>query len=599
MKKISTTYLLLSLLSILSVQAQDDKKLVKVIKLDARVNSDYEELAPTISGDGRTLFFVRGNHPSNFGSKQDIWMSKKINDSTWTEAKKLPWPINNYSHNVVCGTNHDGTVIYLSNIYDPKDSKIKDHLQGDKITMYPGISMSIFSAEKGWSYPREIKIEGFEKDKRANKAVRKNSHFFFHWVDASQEQLLISKHSTRDGARANEEDIFLYKREIRAEDTLYVYDQDLGDKINTENYETAPFLSADKKILYFTRRSRVINQDGKEIVDASIYYATRNNINEWANWSEPKLLYEGFNEAPGSAPGGLNSSYFDAYFTLHDTVRITKQRVIEEFDYGFFVSARPDKDNPEIKRFADIYQIILDAKYRLIIRTFGVDSYDEDTTELPAQVTLKGRTFSQDSEDDSLSTRNYDLQNNQIGAFTVYVNKPGYKGDTLNFEIGKEDYLTEKDVYLERAYTTRRETISGVLFAYAKNDLEISEVRKLERLITYLKANPDMEVSLGGYTDFIGTYASNVLLSQRRVNQVKTFLMNSGIGEERIHVRFYSEDKPLADDLNNTRSNEARRRSRRVVIEELNEKMNPEEVEKYKNYQNDDIAVQYIQKVGG
>ena len=54
--------------------------------LGSAVNSEFSELNPVISPDGRTLYFGRKNHPANrYGVKgsetisgsQDIWFSEK------------------------------------------------------------------------------------------------------------------------------------------------------------------------------------------------------------------------------------------------------------------------------------------------------------------------------------------------------------------------------------------------------------------------------------------------------------------------------------------------------------------------------------------
>ena len=65
--------------------------------LGKTVNSEYSEINPVISVDGKTLYFSRANHPGNtlgrFNS-QDVWFSTLNEDGTWTEAQRLPKEIN-------------------------------------------------------------------------------------------------------------------------------------------------------------------------------------------------------------------------------------------------------------------------------------------------------------------------------------------------------------------------------------------------------------------------------------------------------------------------------------------------------------------------
>src|SRR5688572_27179382 len=47
--------------------------------LDKNVNSEYDELHPVLSPDGKTLYFSRKNHPGNVGGtkdEEDIWYSE-------------------------------------------------------------------------------------------------------------------------------------------------------------------------------------------------------------------------------------------------------------------------------------------------------------------------------------------------------------------------------------------------------------------------------------------------------------------------------------------------------------------------------------------
>ncbi|HPI70676.1 MAG TPA: hypothetical protein PLF99_05075, partial [Tenuifilaceae bacterium] len=65
--------------------------------LGKAINSEYSEINPVISRDGKTLFFNRVNHPENHlgaDNTQDIWYSKLQDDGTWSEAVRLPNTVN-------------------------------------------------------------------------------------------------------------------------------------------------------------------------------------------------------------------------------------------------------------------------------------------------------------------------------------------------------------------------------------------------------------------------------------------------------------------------------------------------------------------------
>ncbi|HXR81008.1 MAG TPA: hypothetical protein VN763_08825, partial [Saprospiraceae bacterium] len=60
--------------------------------LDNNVNSEYKELNPLLSPDGKTLYFSRQNHPQNIGGlkdKEDIWYSQLDSAGRWQLAQNL------------------------------------------------------------------------------------------------------------------------------------------------------------------------------------------------------------------------------------------------------------------------------------------------------------------------------------------------------------------------------------------------------------------------------------------------------------------------------------------------------------------------------
>ncbi|MEM0933684.1 MAG: OmpA family protein, partial [Bacteroidota bacterium] len=65
-----------------------------------------------------------------------------------------------------------------------------------------------------------------------------------------------------------------------------------------------------------------------------------------------------------------------------------------------------------------------------------------------------------------------------------------------------------------------------------------------------------------GHTDSVGSAKTNQRLSESRANSVRDFLVDKGIGADRLTAIGYGEDKPIA--TNNTRSGRAQ--NRRVEI---------------------------------
>ena len=78
---------------------------------------------------------------------------------------------------------------------------------------------------------------------------------------------------------------------------------------------------------------------------------------------------------------------------------------------------------------------------------------------------------------------------------------------------------------------------SVVAFRFNQSDVESSQMPSLEHVATYLKSNPDANITVNGYASPEGTEEYNLQLSQRRADAVKNILVNKyGIAANRINA---------------------------------------------------------------
>lgn len=248
--------------------------------LGPQINTEYEELAPKLSPDDQRMYFVRGQYPQNIGGRvaQDIWVSKRLADGSWSTAKNIGAPLNNKLHNSVGAIGQDGKELLLTNVY----SKLKG-------AETPGISRSVFKNGK-WSFPEEI----ISSETIGNKA---NSISFCADLELSN---LVFTIVDEYGAA----DLFVSFRTAAGAWTTPIT---LGPEINTPRFETSPFLSRDGKTLFFAS-----NGHGGE-GDADIFMSQR--LDEtWQKWSKPVNLGPNVNTAGFDAHFILNSSGETAYF---------------------------------------------------------------------------------------------------------------------------------------------------------------------------------------------------------------------------------------------------------------------------------------------
>jgi len=84
----------------------------------------------------------------------------------------------------------------------------------------------------------------------------------------------------------------------------------------------------------------------------------------------------------------------------------------------------------------------------------------------------------------------------------------------------------------------------------------------LDTVVAYLKRNPDVEVTIDGHTDNIGSDKVNNPLSVRRAEATKKYLVSKGINADRLVTAGFGSTQPVADN----KTAEGRQKNRRIEI---------------------------------
>lgn len=100
-------------------------------------------------------------------------------------------------------------------------------------------------------------------------------------------------------------------------------------------------------------------------------------------------------------------------------------------------------------------------------------------------------------------------------------------------------------------------------FETAKAVILQSSYESLEDLAQYLVDNPTFRLRIAGHTDSQGAAQANLILSKKRAEAVRDFLIQRGVDASRFIVQFFGEEQPI--DTNDTP--EGRARNRRVEME--------------------------------
>lgn len=93
----------------------------KPVNMGEKINSDGDEMSPFIHFDGKTLYFSSDGKVGMGGF--DIYFTRMNEDSTWTEPKNLGYPINTYNDELGLIIEAAGRKAYFSSVRDKSNGK--------------------------------------------------------------------------------------------------------------------------------------------------------------------------------------------------------------------------------------------------------------------------------------------------------------------------------------------------------------------------------------------------------------------------------------------------------------------------------------------
>jgi outer membrane protein OmpA-like peptidoglycan-associated protein len=123
----------------------------------------------------------------------------------------------------------------------------------------------------------------------------------------------------------------------------------------------------------------------------------------------------------------------------------------------------------------------------------------------------------------------------------------------------------ERDLQSLQSRQTQRGlvvTMGDVLFATGRAELFAGAQRSVDQLASVLRQYPERRVLIEGFTDSVGSAASNEALSQRRAEALRQALLARGVASERMEVRGHGARYPVADN----RTPAGRQQNRRVEL---------------------------------
>ena len=118
------------------------------------------------------------------------------------------------------------------------------------------------------------------------------------------------------------------------------------------------------------------------------------------------------------------------------------------------------------------------------------------------------------------------------------------------------------ELEIEEAGVGQSIKLKNIYFEVGKANLNTSVSSDLDKLIRFLKDNPDVNLEIQGHTDNKGKAEMNLRLSQSRANSVVEYLTKNGIQPGRLIAKGYGSSLPETENI----TPEGRSQNRRVVM---------------------------------
>ncbi len=481
------------------------------VNLGAGVNSKYSEYLPSLNAEENIIVFTR-RVPGQFSygqeanQQEDFYWSHK-NGSKWGKASALGGDVNTDGNEGAQALSANGKYLFFTACHR------EDGLGGCDIYL--------------------TRLENGRWLKPMNLGSPVNTKYWESQPSISPDSKTLYFTSDRPGGYGK---LDLWKSTIK--NGKFSEPVNLGPIINTPYNEASPFIHLDNKTLYFSSTGH-LGYGGYDIFVSK-------KIND-STWTKPKNLGYPINTEKDENSLIVNAKGTTAYYASDKKGGYGQ---MDLYSFSLYKEARPtpvsyfkgiitDKDNK--KPLSARFELIDLSTDSTIITSFSDKNTGSFLICIPTGI-------------------NYALN----------VSKDGYVFYSDNFFLENDTETTKpfiKNIQLTKIKTGAKLVLNNIFFDTDSYVLKQESNTELHKLIDFLNKNKSIKIEIGGHTDNRGSKEHNKELSENRAKSVYTYLINKGIGSNRLSYKGYGDQFPIAD--NNTAEGQAKnRRTEFKIIEE-------------------------------
>lgn len=482
------------------------------------VNSEFDDIAPSISVDGSEMILSsnrpNSNKPNEVGGYDYDIYSTTLRDITWNAPQRLRGAINSDVDDVSNTISYDGTRMLL-------------HRTGEND------QTDIFESQlKGLEWSEPTIMSNQISSPRANEK----------YACYNDDGWRIYFTRDNENRSSGTEVMFSAMQSKIRKDYMGAT---MVSTVNSKFNEGPIYITVNGEIMYLASEgfdsmggydifmSKKIQ--GQWSIPVNMGYPINSPYDDFffAPTANGKFAYISSNRAGGK--GG-----FDIYkvtFWGDD-----KAPVVDVEDYLLASIAMPVKDN-QIEAKVDV-----NKKSLTVFKGITIDAMTKKPVEAAIDITDNAtgkiiETFMTNS-----ATGKFILTLPSGKNYGIAVKADGYLFHSENFDIanGSDDALVNKVIELKNIAIGSKIALRNIFFDVAKATLRPESNTELERLVKLMQDVPKLKIEISGHTDNTGSATLNETLSQERAEAVVNYLKTKGIAASRMTAKGYGMLQPVA-----------------------------------------------------
>ncbi len=345
--------------------------------------------------------------------------------------------------------------------------------------------------------------------------------------------------------------------------------ENLGDSINTDFWESSPAISPDKRVLYFSSN----RPGGYGGADLYVGYLKPNG-----RWTEAVNMGPSVNTAGDELAPFIHADNQTLYFTsdglpgyggsdLFVLKKLSNGKWGTPENMGYPINTIENEgslavaadgytayyasDREDSRGGLDIYSFTLPTH----ARPYKTIYMKGNITDL---LTKKGLPANLELTDNASGTIINKVQTDELGHYfitlpegkdyTFTVNRKGYLfySSAYALSTAAPDSTYIKNIALEPIKLASNFVFTQVLFDNNSYALLPASLPELNKLVQILEENPGMHIQISGHTDNIGKAADNLTLSTNRAKAIVQYVSGRGVATDRLTYKGFGSTEPIA-----------------------------------------------------